>query len=170
MNYKLKSLVIFLGLGTFIVGLVTSLSSFGTVSTSENANSSSVDFCYDTKYLQDCPANTNYTLTANGSVTTSYSITTGSSTVTISGLGFSLSFPKRSGTNSTTETGSNNVVYTLVQNVTNSSESYCYQRTSPGGQACARVDCYGHTLQTYNCANPGTGTGTSRTSFKFTAR
>jgi hypothetical protein len=40
----------------------------------------------------------------------------------------------------------------------------CNTRTSPGGQACARIDCKNNKLQTYSCANPGPGTGTGTSS------
>jgi len=159
MNNKLKKAVIFLGLGTFALGIATSLSSFGTIASS---TSTPLSTCYTNQNVPDCPPNTNFTLTINGTSSDSYTITSGSTpgTWTIGVAGQSLSFPKKTGTSSTTETGTNGSSYTLAQTVTSTYEIYCNLNTSPGGQACGRVDCLNHLLQTYSCATPGPGTGT----------
>jgi hypothetical protein len=76
-------------------------------------------------------------------------------------LGQTLSFPKKTGTGSSTVTGSNGSSYTLSQTVVSNFEIYCNTRTSVGGYACTQVDCKGDKVQTYSCATPGLGTGTS---------
>src|SRR3978361_817902 len=132
MNNKLKKAVIILGLGTFSVGIMTSLSSFGVKS-----STAAVTPCYSSQNLPDCPANTNFTLAVNGSNSNNYTITSGSgaSTITISAAGVSVSFPKKTSSGSSTVTGSNGESYTLTQTITNTYEILCSLNTN-GGQAC----------------------------------
>lgn len=64
---------------------------------------------------------------------------------------------------STTSTSSSKTIdgitFTLSYEVQSANESFC---SSGGSQACARVDCFKNLIQTYQCANPGgTGTGGS---------
>jgi hypothetical protein len=158
MNNKLKKTVIVLGLATFSVGLMTSLSSFGVKTTA-----AVLDTCYDQQNISDCPATTSSTLTVNGTATTAFTITVGTSpsTITVSGVGFSVSFPKKTGTSSTTVTGTNGYSYTFSETVTSGGyETFCNLRTSAGGYACAQVNCQKIAVQTWTCAHPGPGTGT----------
>jgi len=159
MNNKLKKTVICLGLGTFALGLTTSLSSFGSIA---DSTSTPTYECYIPQTVA-CTPSTNFSLTINGTSTNNYTVTSGGSTPgqwTVTAAGQTLTFPMIPGNSSSSETGTNGLSYTFSQTVTSNTQIYCNLTTSPTASACARYDCQHVKLQTYTCSVVGGGTGT----------
>lgn len=113
----LKLTTIALGIVMFICGLSISFSPVTAASTSGNP-----EYCYDEFYGISCPPQTTATVTVSDSSTYTVNISTspnGQWTLNVPVVG-SLSIPAIGGKTTSTVTGTNGTVYTLVINIDNS--------------------------------------------------